>query len=134
LARKKLSLDSFANGAFRERFLHELQRVSANIWNPNTSPVAKRTITLKLVITPDDRDVGNVEIISDSKLCPIKSVTTRMMFGYDEKSKEGMFAEIGDQLPGQLELEGAGEPDAEPEAQDMGNVQSISRWKKEGVN
>ena len=128
---KKLSLDTYAGGALRERLLYELQRVSANIWNPNTSPVAKRTITLKLVIAPDDREVGDVEIISDSRLCPIKSVKTRMMFGYDEKKKEGVFAEVGNQLPGQIEL---GDEEARldtPDVLNQSNVESINRWRKE---
>ena len=130
MAKSKLSLDSYASGAFRERFLGELQRVSANIWNPNTSAVAKRTITLKVVITPEDRDVGDVEIFSDSKLAPVRSVKTRMRFGFDEKTKEGVFAEVGDQLPGQMELDGVNDSGDIPETQEQGNVQEMNRWKR----
>ena len=130
MAKSKMSLDTYANGAMKERFLHEFQRVSANIGNPNTSAAAKRTITLKIVITPEGREEGDVEIFSDSKLAPIKSVKTRMRFGIDEKTKEGVFAEVGDQLPGQMELEDGDSPIDMPEAQEQDNVQDIKRWKR----
>jgi len=49
-----MSLASLMDGAAIERFDRALQDVIANTQDPNTSPTAKREITLKVTFKPDD--------------------------------------------------------------------------------
>lgn len=103
---KQLSLDRFANGAILEKFNQEIQKVSENIYDPNTSATAKRTITMKLEIKPDaGRELGDTEIIVTSKLAPSKSVPTKLVFGYDNHHKKGIAKELKSDMLGQLDLE-----------------------------
>lgn len=103
---RQLSLDKFANGAILEKFNQELEKVSANIYDPNTSSTAKRTITMKLEIKPDEgRELGNTEIIVTSKLAPSKSVPTKLVFGYDNHHKKGVAKELKADMLGQIDLD-----------------------------
>ena len=43
-----------ANGAIKERLDYEMGRVINNISDPNTKPTAKRTITVKITLEPDE--------------------------------------------------------------------------------
>lgn len=49
-----ISLANLMDGAVIERFDQALQDVVANTQDPNTSPTAKREITLKVTFKPDE--------------------------------------------------------------------------------
>jgi hypothetical protein len=103
---KKLSLDRLNNGALLEMFRREMGRVAMNIGDRNTSSTAKRTITIKLDIRPDDdREAGEVETTVSSKLCPAKSVKGQFLFGINATSKEGEVA-VFSGIKGQMNLDG----------------------------
>lgn len=48
------SLLDMANGAIKERIDYEMGRVMQNISDPNTKASAKREITLKITLAPDE--------------------------------------------------------------------------------
>ena len=48
------SLIDMANGAIKERLDYEMGRVIQNISDPNTKAAAKRTITVKITLEPDE--------------------------------------------------------------------------------
>ena len=50
----KKSVLEMAMGAIAEITDYEVERVVANIMDPNTSPTAKRKITITLTFAPDD--------------------------------------------------------------------------------
>ena len=50
----KKSVLEMAMGAIAEITDYEVERVVANIMDPNTSPTAKRKITITLTFSPDD--------------------------------------------------------------------------------
>lgn len=52
---KNLSLDTIANGALKERFADELQKVLENIKDPNTEATKERNISVKLSFKPDKK-------------------------------------------------------------------------------
>lgn len=51
---KASSLIDMANGAIKERLDYEMGRVIQNISDPNTKATAKRTITVKITLEPDE--------------------------------------------------------------------------------
>ena len=104
---KEISLDKFAKGALKAQFNRELRKVSANVFDPNTSPTARRTIAILISVKPDEaRELGDVEITTKSTLCPVKAVSTRLVFGYDEVQKEGVANELNAEMLGQVDLNG----------------------------
>ena len=55
------SLLDMANGAIKERIDYEMGRVMQNISDPNTKASAKREITLKITLAPDE-DRKHIEV------------------------------------------------------------------------
>ena len=103
---KGISLDKFAKGALKAQFNRELQKVTANVLDPNTSAKAKRTITITVSISPDDdREMGGVVIATKSTLCPVNAVNTKLVFGYDEVDREGVASELNAEMLGQVDME-----------------------------
>lgn len=77
-----VTLSNLAGGALAERFADALQQVLENIQDPNTDAEKKRTITMQLVIAPDgDREVGSVVINVQTKLAPLKHLSTFFHMG-----------------------------------------------------
>lgn len=77
-----VSLETLKAGGAVQLFNEELEKVLANIMDPNTEAQAVRSIKLEVKIKPDkDRSGGSVEIIPSSKLAPAVALATRMFFG-----------------------------------------------------
>lgn len=103
---KGISLDKFAKGGLKAVFNREMQRTTSNICDPNTEAKTKRTITLTIEIYPDeDRQLGKVEVKAKSNLAPTKSLTTKMVFGYNSTEKCGEYSELNTEMLGQVDLE-----------------------------
>lgn len=82
MAEEIVTLASIGNGAALELFQKELQSVIANIADPNTSAKAKRSITIKVTISPDEeRGLGFSSLEVSSKLSAVKPVASTMYFG-----------------------------------------------------
>jgi hypothetical protein len=77
-----VSLETLKAGAAVQLFNEELDKVLANIMDPNTEANAVRSVKLEIKIKPDkDRSGGSVEIIPSCKLAPAVALGTRMFFG-----------------------------------------------------
>lgn len=77
-----VSLETIGRGALSELFAAELDRVLANIADPNTDPEQKRQITLTVTFKPGrDRDKADVEMKCGSKLAGIVTVSTQLFMG-----------------------------------------------------
>ena len=99
-----INLETFAKGAFSAQVNRELQKVAANIQDPNTDAKAKRKISVVIEFKPnEERDFGTVSVHASASLAPALGSVTAMCFGKDLKTGEVEAAEIGAQLPGQLE-------------------------------
>jgi hypothetical protein len=85
MQKEKVSLATLGGGSAVERFDHELQKVLNNIADFNTPPEAVREVTLKVRIKPNqDRDFTSVQIITTSKLVPIRPEATSFYIGSDD--------------------------------------------------
>lgn len=51
---QELTLANLQGGALMETATRELRRIAENIQDPNTDPKAKRELTIKVVLEPDD--------------------------------------------------------------------------------
>jgi hypothetical protein len=81
-----VTLSNIAGGAVPELFEHELQKVLANIADPNSDPSATREITLKFRFKPNtkNRGVGEIDILSASKLGGTTGAETEAYFIHTE--------------------------------------------------
>jgi|SRR6185369_15579840 len=79
---REVTLGTLARGAAEELFADALRRVLENIEDPNTDPEAARTITLQIVIKPDEqRRIADIDIKAAHKLAGIKPVRTLAFVG-----------------------------------------------------
>lgn len=79
---KASSLIDMANGAIKERLDYEMGRVIQNISDPNTKATAKRTITVKITLEPDEeRQHVEVSATASSTLAALHPVKTALAVG-----------------------------------------------------
>lgn len=112
---KTVSLGEIGGGAAVELFGAEMEKVLANIADPNTDAEAKRTITVKVTIQPNDqRDIGETLIHVTSKLASAKPHGTVLFIGRErrgaplvaiERNQRDVFEDADAEPEGVLPLE-----------------------------
>lgn len=103
------SILQMARGAIQERADYEMSRLLANILDANTSATAKRELTIKLILKPDnERQNIVVSCTASSKLAPTSPVVTSLYV-----ADENNVVEMVPQIPGQFSFSG-GEQEAPP--------------------
>lgn len=105
-SREIKSLDQVMDGAVNERFKRELDKVWGNIFDPNTNPEQKHSVTLTFTFKPNqNRDAASMSFDVKSKLAPPVPVQqTVLMYQRDDGSV--IVTERTDQIPGQIDMEG----------------------------
>ncbi len=102
-----LNMEKFANGAFTAQINRELEKVTQNIQDPNTDATAKRKITVIIEFKPNEaRDFVTTGVQAKSTLAPALGAVTALNMGRNLKTGEVEAVEIGNQIPGQLRMEG----------------------------
>lgn len=128
-AKSNLNLAEMAEGAFLEQFTIELNKVLANIKDPNTDAKKPRKITLTATLKADeDREIVAFEVQSKATLVPPKPLSTKIIIG---RAPDGTVvgSELKSGLKGQTYLDVDGSI-----KDDRGNVISMSkRVKEQGV-
>lgn len=100
-------MEKFANGAFTAQINRELEKVTQNIQDPNTDATAKRKITVIIEFKPNEaRDFVTTGVQAKSTLAPALGAVTALNMGRNLKTGEVEAVEIGNQIPGQLRMEG----------------------------
>lgn len=103
------SLLDMANGAIKERLDYEMGRVIQNIGDPNTKAAAKRTITVKIILEPDEeRQHIEVSATASSTLAPMHPVKTALAVGNEEGHVVAV--ELTPQIPDQFDTFGGVAP------------------------
>ena len=98
----KKSILEMARGGVMERVDYEMPKVFDNIFDPNTSPTAKRKLTLTIELKPtDDRQSITVDYTIKTTLAPTNPVRT-MLYAADENT----VIEMTPQIPGQMNTDG----------------------------
>jgi hypothetical protein len=104
-----VSLENLKAGGVIQLFQEELDKVLANIMDPNTEPEKVREVILRVLIKPDpDRSSAKVAIVPSSKLAPVVPLGTRMFFGkkagkflaWEMEAKANIRQYLEENLPG----------------------------------
>ena len=78
-----LTLTTLADGAAVEAFGAALEKLLANLDDPNTDWKAKRTIAIEAIFTSDeDRKLGTVQLRCTTKLPGQKVITSQVYYGH----------------------------------------------------
>lgn len=107
----KKSVLEMAMGAIAEITDYEVERVVANIMDPNTAAKAKRKITITLTFAPDDyRQQIGMDAQAKTILAPVQPVRTNLCI---TKGRDGelLLAEMTPQVPGQVDMDGVESPE-----------------------
>jgi len=100
-----ISLDKMGRGALLEEVNREFDKLTANVYDPNTSAKAKRSITIRLEFAPgEDRQMSDNTFSVVSSLCPSKGGTFRTSFAYDPVTRKGGAAEFDAEVLGQVDM------------------------------
>lgn len=85
---EKLTLASMCAGGVQERIDRALAKISDNILDLNTDAKKKRTLDIKIVLTPseDDREDVAVEVQTSVKLAPEMGLKTQLFINKDFRS------------------------------------------------
>ena len=96
-----LTLDNLSDGAVKELFQTELDKVILNIQDPNTDATKAREITLKFKVIPNEtRDKASIEVYPSSKLAPARAIGVTAFIGMSNGA--GVAAEY--RRPQQLDM------------------------------
>ncbi|MGI6689869.1 MAG: hypothetical protein ACOX63_03305 [Christensenellales bacterium] len=100
------SLSELMDGGVEERFNQELEKVWANVYDPNTDAKKPREVTLRVKIVPNERrDSCDFRVSVTAKLAPHVEMTQTVML--DLRSDGTIVAtERTEQIPGQISIEG----------------------------
>lgn len=108
---ERLTLATLCGGAVQEKVDRALEKVAKNILDPNTDPGKKRTITLKIVMKPDDDDNEDVQVSADVTytLAPEVGVQTRFFVNKDlENDRVTVMEHKKGEIRGQLDFSDIG--------------------------
>jgi hypothetical protein len=133
---ERLTLATLCGGAVQEKVDRALEKVAKNILDPNTDPGKKRSITLKIVLKPDEDDKEDVEVTADVtvSLAAEVGVSTQFYVSKDlEKDTVSIMEHKKGEIKGQLDFsdidmdailkeEKAKEEQEQPEAKVVGGV------------
>lgn len=128
MAKEKLTLASMCSGGVQERIDSALAKISDNILDLNTEAKKKRTLDVKIILTPneDDREDVSVEVLTSVKLAPEMGLKTQLFINKDFKTGVTTLTEHAKgAIKGQLTLNDCGmsmEPEQEkpPTAEELG--------------
>lgn len=100
-----INLETFAKGALTEQVNQAMEEVTKNIQNPNTDAKVARKITVTIAFKPNEkRDFVATGVQTKTTLAPVLGAVTAMSMGKNLKTGEVEACEIGNQIPGQMEL------------------------------
>lgn len=105
-----INILKLAQGAVQEKLDREFEKAFENIQDPNVNATAKRTITLKIDLVPDDvRQVVKTNVTATSKLAPTDPVTTTILTGKDLTTNKIEARELQSGVPGQTYIDEKGD-------------------------
>lgn len=107
----KKSVLEMAMGGILQITDYEIERIIANISDPNTDPKAKRKVTLTLTFQPDDyRERIDLQVQAKTTLAPVAPVRTAVCITKDREGRV-LLAEMLPQVSGQMDIDGGEAPE-----------------------
>lgn len=106
MARQIKQLDELMDGALTERFNREMERVLANVFDPNTNPKQKRQIQIVIDIAPNDRrDAAEFKVDVKSKIASPVAIAQTVFLHQDDQGNVTA-TEMTKEVPGQISMDG----------------------------
>lgn len=110
MARQIRQLDELMDGALTERFNREMERVLANVFDPNTNPKAKRQIQIIIDVAPNERrDAAVLKVDVKTKIAPPVAIEQTVFLHMDDDGNVTA-SEISREIPGQIGMDGREQP------------------------
>jgi len=110
MARQIRQLDELMDGALTERFNREMERVLANVFDPNTNPKAKRQIQIIIDVAPNERrDAAVLRVDVKTKTAPPVAIEQTVFLHMDDAGNVTA-SEITREVPGQIGMDGSEQP------------------------
>ena len=101
----EIKLQDLVGGAFQENVQKAVEKVVANMLDPNTPWKNKRAVMAKITFTQnEDRDDCNCDISVETKVAAVKPLETKFAIGKDLDTGEIFAEEYGKQVRGQMSL------------------------------
>ena len=102
----EIKLQDLVGGAFQENVQKAVEKVVANMLDPNTPWKNKRAVIAKITFTQnEERDDCNCDISVETKVASVKPLGTKFAIGKDLKSGEVFAQEYGRQVRGQMTID-----------------------------
>lgn len=102
----QINLEQIANGAVAEKLNLELQKVFANIVDPNTDHKKARKVSMTMTLKANEnRGLASVQVDVKSTLAPSKGVETQFIIDMDPQGND-VGAELKSGIPGQTYFDG----------------------------
>lgn len=90
-----LKIETLYGGGAVERLQEEIQRVIANICDPNTPAKKARKVKLEITVKPNEqRNMAEVIVTTSSVICPPEPLETSIYIGNDPRTGEVAASEI----------------------------------------
>ena len=103
MKKEKVSILEMSRGAILEQADIQVGKIIRNIYDPNTSAIASRTLTITVNFKPSaDRSTIVVTAGAKSKLQPPLPIQSSLYVGADRETGEIQAVEMTPQIPGQL--------------------------------
>lgn len=107
MARQIKQLDELMDGALTERFNAAMEQVLANVFDPNTSPKAKRQIQIIFDIVPNERrDAAEFKTDVKTKTAPPVAIAQTVFLHMDDNGNVTA-TEMTKEVPGQVGMDGS---------------------------
>lgn len=101
------SLVDMAAGQIRDKIDASVTKVLENIFDPSTSDIAKRQLTVTVDFVPlQERSLIHVSVATKEKLCPHKAVNTGLCVTSDGQFGEMVIVELVPEVSGQMDIDG----------------------------
>jgi len=99
------SLDDLDGGSISEQVMTQIQRVADDIFDPNTDPKTKRSVTLKITMNSnDDLKTINLSTQVSTKLAPSNKTGTTLLGGLNANG-EAELSELKSAARGQMMMD-----------------------------
>ena len=128
-------ISEIADGGVQVKLTRALQQVAQNVMDPNTDPKKKRSVTLKINVTPDKkRNAASITAEVKTNLAPEEGVETTMLLGRDGQGQVHV-NELKSGVPGQTYIDAetgelktdTGKPVAEVEKEEAKKVVDLRK-------
>ena len=104
------SMSELMDGGVEQRFNEGMKEIWQNVQDPNTDPKAKREMTIKIAVKPNERrDSAEFAVEVTTKLAAPKALSQTVLLQFNSDGSVTA-TERTDQIPGQLSFDGTEQP------------------------